>query len=250
MNPPGVNSSAGSVDVPRDPVEITLENYPRNGIYLHLPDGRLIAITRDKIEDFARNFEAQLDQMPAHLRKAVDFQACSICPERTRARFCHALPPTLAFVDELAGFKSFHQVTAVYRGPESTLVVAPNTTMQEALLFVAALSLMYHCEVGKKYWKYFMGVHPLQDPDKLSARVYLNIYWECQGNQAAVQEKLEAFVEDITTISSCQANRLRLIVSDDALINAFASVQSQVVCLAMRGGDHLVQSFEKYLERG
>lgn len=230
-------------------MQISLDQYPQDGIYLHLPDGRLIAITREKIKAFARRFEANLDQIPAHLRKAVEFQACSICPERDRALFCHALPPTLAFVDELAGVKSFHNVTAVFRGPEPTLVVAPNTTMQEALQFVAAMSLMNHCEVGKKYWKYFVGVHPLQDPDTLSARVYLNIFWECQGNRAAVQEKLESFTEEITSTSICQVNRLRLIVNDDALINAYASVQSQVVCLAMRGGDQVLRSFEKHLER-
>ncbi len=231
-------------------MEITLDNYPQNGIYLHLPDGRQIAITRDKIQAFAQYFEANLDQIPVAMRQAVEFQACSICPEKNRAIFCHALPATLAFVDELAGFKSFHNVTAVYRGPEPTLVVAPNTTMQDALQFVAIMSLMYHCEVGKKYWKYFLGVHPLQSPDELSARIYLNIFWECHGNQETVDYVLNTFKDEITTISSCQAHRLRLIVHDDALLNAFANVQSQIATLAMRRGSQLAQSFEKYLQLG
>jgi hypothetical protein len=231
-------------------MEFSLENYPVSGVYLHLPDGRLIAITREKIKAFARNFEAKLDNIPAHLRDAVDFHPCSICPERNRARSCHALPATLAFVDELAGLKSFHSVTAVYRGPESTLVVAPNTTMQEALQFVAALSLMYHCEVGKKYWKYFLGVHPLQNPDEVSTRIYLNIFWECHGNQEAVDWVLRTFKEEITTTSACQANRLRLIVQDDALLNAFAIVQSQIACLTVPREARPAPSFERYLERG
>jgi hypothetical protein len=27
------------------------------------------------------------------------------------------------------------------------------------------LSLMHYCEVGKKYWKYFYGVHPLMETE-------------------------------------------------------------------------------------
>jgi hypothetical protein len=231
-------------------MELAVENYPKNGVYLHLPDGRLIAITREKIAAFERNLEVHRDRIPAHMKPAVEFHACSICPEKDRAHFCHALPATLAFVDELEGIKSFHNVTAVYRGPGATLVVAPNTTMQEALQFVAALSLMYHCEVGKKYWKYFLGIHPLQRPEEVSARIYLNIFWECHGNQDAVERVLRTFKEEITTISSCQADRLRLIVHDDALLNAFAIVQSQVACLAVRPDSLPAQSFERYLERG
>jgi hypothetical protein len=231
-------------------MEIALDQYTENGVYLHLPDGRRIDITRDKIEAFARKFEANLDQIPAHLRKAVDFQPCSVCPERHRAVFCHALPATLAFVDELRGYKSFHEATAVYRGPEPTLAVAPHTTMQEALQFVGILGLMYHCEVGKNYWKYFMGTHPLQSPDELGARIYLNIYWDCRGDQEAVEHVLQTFNDEITTVTSCQVKRLRLVVSDDVLINAFVNVQTQIAFLAMRRGNQLAQAFETYLQRG
>jgi hypothetical protein len=231
-------------------MDITLDKYPQNGIYLHLPDGRLIAVTRDKVEAFARSFEANLDQFSDNVRQAAAFQACSICPERHRAVFCHALPATLAFVDELRGYKSFQKVTAVYRGPEPTLAIAPNTTMQEALQFVAILGLMYHCEVGKKYWKYFQGVHPLQSADELGARIYLNIYWECHGDQEQVERTLQTFSDEITTIAACQADRLRLVASDDALVNAFVHVQSQIAVLTMTRGNQLAQSFESYLQRG
>jgi hypothetical protein len=231
-------------------MQISLDDFPKNGIYLFLPEGRQIAITRDKIEAFARSFEANLDQFPEGVRQAAAFQACSICPERHRAVFCHALPATLAFVDELKGYKSFQKVTAVYRGPEPTLAVAPQTTMQEALQFVAILGLMYHCEVGKKYWRYFQGIHPLHSPDELSARIYLNVHYECHGDQEEVARTLQIFSEEITTIASCQANRLRMVASDDALVNAFASVQSQIAVLTMRRGNQLAQSFESYLQRG
>jgi hypothetical protein len=245
-----VNQRPISVDVTGNLMEFALDNYPQNGVYLHLPDGRRIALTRDRIESYTRTFEANLPQLPEKVRQAAAFQACSICPERDRAHFCHALPATFAFVDDLQGFKSFQKVLVVYRGPEPTLAVAPNATMQEALQFVAIMSLMHHCEVGKKYWKYLLGIHPLQSPDELSARIYLNIYWESHGDQEVVERVLQRFQDDITILAQCQANRLRLVVDDDALVNAFASVQSQIACLTLRRGNQLSQAFEEYLARG
>jgi len=58
--------------------------------------------------------------------------------------------------------------------------------MQEALQFVAIFSLMYYCEVGKQYWKFFLGIHPLMDPEEMITRIHLNIYWDCKGDKQKV----------------------------------------------------------------
>jgi hypothetical protein len=231
-------------------MELDLAGFPDNGVYLLFPEGRRIAITRERIKEFAQTFEANLDKIPAHIRSAADFQACPVCPEKGRARFCHALPATLAFIEDLDGFKSYDTVSAVYRGPSPWLACAPHTTMQDALQFVAALSLMYHCEVGKKYWRFFLGMHPLQSPEELSTRIYLNIYWDCQGDQQKVDQVIQSFAEEIACTCECQVKRLRLVCKTDVLMNAFVNVQGQIAYLAMRRGAQLAQSFEEFLKRG
>ena len=182
-------------------MEIRVNDFKQSGLYLLFPEGRRIVLTREKIEAYAHAFETNLDQIPVEVRGAVAFQACAVCPEKDRAKFCHALPATLAFFEELKGFKSFDNVAAVYKGREPGLVLAPETTMQEALQFVVIFSLMYYCEVGKQYWKYFLGIHPLLRPEELITRIHLNIYWDCKGDKPKVDEVLRAFGDEITRSS-------------------------------------------------
>jgi len=153
-----------------------VDEFKQSGLYLLFP-GKADHSHPRKIEAFAHVFESNLDQIPAEIRAAAAFQACPVCPEKGRAKFCHALPATLAFFDELKGFKSFDNVGAVYRGRKQDLALVPKTSMQEALQFVAIFSLMYYCEVGKQYWKFFLGIHPLMGPEEMITRIHLNIYW-------------------------------------------------------------------------
>jgi hypothetical protein len=231
-------------------MDINADDFGQAGLYLLFPGEKRIVLTREKIESFAHTFESNLDQIPVEIRSAVAFQACSVCPERERAKFCHALPATLAFFEELKDFKSYDHVGAVYKGPGRGLVWVPETTMQEALQFVVILSLMYYCEVGRQYWKYFFGIHPLLGPEEMITRIHLNIYWDCQGDQEKIDRVLRAFGDEITCICRCQVERLRLICKNDALMNAFVNTQAQIECLAMTKGALLEQSFEEYLANG
>ena len=231
-------------------MEINVDEFKLSGLYLLYPGGRRIALTREKIEAFAHRFESTVDQIPAEIRDAAAFHACPVCPERDRAIFCHALPATLAFFEELKGFKSFDIVDAVYRGRDRCLVFVPHITMQEALQFVAIFSLMYYCEVGKQYWKYFVGIQPLQIPEEIIARIYLNIYWDCKGDKQKVDEVLRTFENDITFTCRCQVKRLELICEDDALMNAFVNTQMRIELLAMTKDALLEQSFEDFMKNG
>jgi hypothetical protein len=233
-----------------DKMEINRDDFEQNGLYLLLPGGRRIALTREMIETFAHTFESNLDQIPAKIRSAVAFQACPVCPEKGSAVFCHALPATLAFVEALEGFKSYDKVSAVYRGTEPGLVWVPETTMQEALQFVTILSFMYYCEVGKKYWKFFLGIHPLLSPHEMIARIHLNIYWDCKGDQQKVDQVMQSFADEITCTCRCQVERLGLISKNDALMNAFVNTQAQIEYLAMSKGAVLEESFEDHLRNG
>jgi len=233
-----------------DKMEIKVDDFEQNGLYLLFPDGRRIVLTGEKIESFAHTFESNLDQIPREISGAVAFQACPVCPERARAKFCHALPATLAFFEELKGFKSYDIVCAVYKGLKRGLVWVPETTMQEALQFVVIYSLMYYCEIGKQYWKFFLGIHPLLDPEEMVARIHLNIYWDCKGDKQAVDKVLRSFGDEITCTCRCQVERLGLICKDDALMNAFVNTQAQIEWLALSKGALLEQSFEEFLQNG
>ncbi|HZP59531.1 MAG TPA: hypothetical protein VFB27_04340 [Opitutaceae bacterium] len=217
-------------------MEFKSDDFERPGLYLLLSDGKRIVLTRERIKSFARTFESNLDQIPDEIRSAVAFQACEVCPERGKLIFCHALPATLAFFNELSSFKSHDRVAAVYRGAGCELVCIPDTSMQEALQYVAILSLMYYCEVGKKYWKFFTGVHPLMDTSDLTSRIHLNIFWHCQGEAEKIDRMVQAFADEITFTCECQVKRLRLICKNDALLNAFVNTQAQIECMALTKG--------------
>jgi hypothetical protein len=253
MNPPARPSTPKSPEPVSGQsarkVEIRADDFEQSGLYLLFPGGRRIALTLEKIDDFARTFETTLDQIPAEIRDAVAFQPCPVCPEKDSALFCHALPPTLAFFEELKGLKSFDNVDAVYRGRDPGLILAFNTTMQEALQFVAILSLMYYCEVGRQYRKYFMGVHPLMKSKEMLARIHLNIFWDCKGDKQKINNLLQTIGNEITCTCRCQVNRLRLICKDDALMNAFVNTQTQIELLLVTKDALLEQAFEDFAKR-
>ena len=231
-------------------MEIEENDFTQSGLYLLFPGRRRIVLTREKIEASAHTFESNLDQIPVAIRRATAFQACTVCPEKDSLKFCHALPATLAFSEELKGFRSTDRVTAVYKGQGPGIVFVPNTTMQEALQFVAILSLMFYCEVGRKYWRHFLGIHPLLSPKEMIARIHLNIYWDCKGDRAKVSEVLRTMANEITCTCRCQVDRLRLVCKDDALINAFVNTQVQIEWLAMTKDAMLERSFEEFMKNG
>jgi hypothetical protein len=249
MNPPAESDQKKpGIDQRMNEIIVAPGDFEKNGLYLLLPDGRRIILTRDKIESFAHTFESSLDQIPDRIRKAAAFEPCSVCPEKDRAIFCHALPATLAFIEELQGLKSYDRAGAVYRGSGPGLVWVPETSMQEALQFVAILSLMFYCEVGRKYWKFFLGVHPLMGLHEMIARIHLNVFWDCKGDQQKADRVLETFGEEITCTCRCQVERLRLICTSDVLMAAFVHTQSQIEYLALCKGALLEQSFEDFLK--
>ena len=231
-------------------MEIRTDDFTELGLYLLLPGGKQIALTRRRIDEFARTFEAGLDRFPVEIRSSVHFKACPVCPERNRAGFCHALPATLAFLDDLSEFRSYDKVGAVYRDSDRTLVCVPETTMQEALQFVAILSLIHHCEVGREYRRFLRGIHPLMDPTELTARVHLNIYWDCKGDRARISETMLRFSNELTCTCRCQVQRLQLVCKHDALVNAFVNTQAQIECLTLAAGDAVDRQLEEFLAGG
>jgi hypothetical protein len=109
---------------------------------------------------------------------------------------------------------------------------------------------MYYCEVGKQYWKFFLGIHPLMGPEELITRIHLNIYWDCKGDKQKVDKILRSFGDEIICTCRCQVKRLGLICKNDALMNAFVNTQSQIEWLVMAKDDRLEQSFEEFMKNG
>ena len=205
------------------PLDISLFETP--GLYLLLPDGTRVVLTREVIEKTTRALLDDPDAVPAHVRQAAEYQACSICPERDTAEICHAILPTLPFLEDIDRYMSYDKVTAVYREVDAGYIVVSETTMQNALQFVTILSLIHYCEVGQQYAEYFTGVNPLMPLESIGKAVFLNVYLACQGDVEQATALIDAMSKDILETARCQIKRLRLISSRDAFLNAFVNTE-------------------------
>lgn len=191
------------------------------GMYIVRPDGRVVSLS-----DRCR--------LPEEVRAAAAYHPCTVCPERDAARICHALKPVLPFL-ELGEYRSYDPVVAVFRaesGDDDVLHVA-RTTMQRALQYVSALSLTHYCEVGRKYGAFFTGVIPFMSAEQIAERVYLNIHWALRGDRERIEATVRSMAEELTITSRCQVDRMRLICSQDALVNAFVSTQVSALFLSL-----------------
>ena len=150
-------------------------------------------------------------------------------------------------------YNSFDQVTAIYKGDDEELCHVSYTTMQRALRYISNLSLMAYCQVGRKYWKYFIGIIPIMDTQETANRLYLNMYWAHQGNIEAVDQTISKMSNEITITSQNQATRLRLICDNDAFLNAFVLTHMLTDILFENKDRKLKESldnFERSTKRG
>ena len=151
-----------------------------------------------RIEERALALLANPAKIPLHVQQAEAFQLCSICPQRGTGDSCHAIRPVMAVWDAFDRYASYDPVKAVYYSGSDGTNVSVDTTVQRALQYVSVLCVMYDCEVGKKWWKYFYGVHPLMATEDLVVRIYLNMYWACGGDRV----RTAALIERISTARS------------------------------------------------
>jgi hypothetical protein len=224
-----------------------------SGLYLFFPDGTSLALTRPLIEARAAAILSNPAKIPLRIKEAEEFQLCTICPKRNNidgGDTCHAIRPILAFWENVDQHFSHDEVTAEYWDADSGLIISAETTMQRALQFLSILSLMYYCEVGKQYWRYLYGVHPLMETDDVVARVYQNMFWANGGDVLKTRALITAFHDEITTTTHCQMERIRLFCSHDAFLNALILTQLAAEFLAMdaeRTVRQRVEGFDKLL---
>jgi len=202
---------------------VELEDFDESGLYIVFSDGTRLDLSEETIRSFAHDFLEDPAKVPPEVKKAVDFQACSICPQKESGEFCHALLPTLPFIDKVNHYLSLEPVTVVHRDSATKFVGVKETTLQAALQHVSVLSLIHYCEVGQKFSDFFLGLTPLMEYEEALNRIYLNIYWINGGDRTKIKEVIAEFSQELTLTVRCQVNRLWLICNKDAFINAFCT---------------------------
>jgi hypothetical protein len=207
------------------PLDIKLSDYPDPGLYLILKDSTRLTLTKDNINKVTKEYWADPAKIPDKVKKAVDFQRCPFCPLKNKNDFCDSLRPVLPLLDDVDKFISYDKVTAIFKSEEKGLLHVSSTTMQNALRYVSIISLMSHCQIGHKYWKYYTGIVPIQRTNEIANRLYLNFYWYHKGNKEAIDEVITKFYKDITATTRNQVRRLKLICQNDVFLNAFVNTQ-------------------------
>ena len=220
---------------PFDPTQ-----FSEPGLYIVMPDGEKLILTREVIEQRTQDLLDDPQALPEKVRAATEYQPCDICPERETAQICHAILTTLPFQDEIDRYMSYDRVTALFREEDADMLIIRETSMQEALQYISILSLVFYCEVGRKYFKFFKGVNPLMPQLQIADAVFRNMYLACEGNLTILSDTLQVMQSELLQTTQCQVNRLRLISQRDAFLNAFVATQSTTELMLMEIRDRLL----------
>ncbi|MDP6470381.1 MAG: hypothetical protein QGH42_00300 [Kiritimatiellia bacterium] len=202
---------------------LNLAQYDDPGLYLEMPDGERVVLTRALIEEKVQAMLNDPTLLAPEVRAAADYQPCDICPERETAQMCHAIMTTLPFIGEIDRYMSYDHVTAVFREEGEGSLLIRKTTMQGALQYISILSLIHYCEVGQKYSAFFEGVNPLMPQVQIADAVFRNMYLACEGDLSILVETLSTMQEELLQTAKCQVKRLQLISKRDAFLNAFVA---------------------------
>lgn len=200
---------------------MNLDEFPEAGLYLRGENGVRLDLTNRRIHAEALRCLNDPTVLPPEMKAAAEYAPCPVCPARNSAKICHALAPTLPFMQTVDRFHSHDRVTAVFRPNRSPVLEVTECDIQCALQAVTILSLTDYCEVGLRYARFFDGVSPLISAERLASQVMRNVYWYCQGDLDALRKAMARFEGDLRVTIHCQINRLRLVCKRDAFVNAF-----------------------------
>ena len=228
------------------------EGQQHNGLFVLFDNGDKIDLTEPNVRKAADDLEEQLPSMPPETRTATELEPCAVCPARDTAAICHALPAIIPFLNELRLSKSFDQVTAIFIDEHENhqkIYHICRTSMQRALQYVAIQSVLYYCEIGKSYHKYFGGVIPFSPAEDIAERIYANIMLEQNGNHDAVLQIIEGMRTNLSTTMQCQLKRVRLVSKNDVFLNAFVNLHLVLDMLAPENLDELRHLSSRRIER-
>lgn len=213
-------------------INLNFSDFKMPGLYLIFKDGIKLDLTTENIENIVKEFWNNPAKISDTVKKAVDFQRCAFCPLQDKGGMCDAIRPVIPFLAIVDKYVSFDEVTAVFVDYYGIIQVS-YTTMQEALKYVSVLSLMYFCQKGKTYWKYFYGINPLLNAKEIAGRMYLSLYFINNGDKEKIKSIIAKFSEEITTLSKNQVMRMNLVCKNDAFMNSFVNTQAAAMFLTM-----------------
>lgn len=219
-------------------VQGLMDRFTEPGLFLLFDDGRELLLTRRVVEAYKQRYLADPGLLPPEFRTAAEYRPCAVCPSRDTAVICHSIPTVFPFLEDLDRYISYERVTVVFRAepgehePGDAILHLTNTTMQRALQYVAILSLIYYCGVGRKYFKYFTGVIPFMDPGLIAERIYTNLYLDLRGDEGAINEIIARMRYEVDFTVRCQLKRLERLCRNDAFMNAFANMHTCLLFLA------------------
>jgi hypothetical protein len=208
----------------KEAVNLRLDDYEQEGLYIIPEDSSPLALTRNNIEQTAKKFWEEPGKIDSKVKAAAEFQRCDFCPLRKTGGLCDAIRPTFPFLGALDKYLSYDKVTAIYKEDKGGLYVH-RTTMQKALRYLSTLSLVYYCQVTRKYWKHFWGIMPLMEAQEIAARLYLNFLYLNKASKRAANKSISKFKEEITITSRNQVKRMNRVCENDAFMNAFVNTQ-------------------------
>lgn len=227
-------------------IDFNFNDFGQEGLYLIFPDSSRLVLTRDHIQKVTREYWADPRKIPEEVKLAVDFQRCPFCPLKGQNDFCDALRPILPFFEVMDKYVSYDKVTAVYSDGNKNIFHIADTNMQNALKFVSIQSLMQYCQIGRKYWKYYLGISPLTDGKTVAEKLFLNIYWGHKGDMAKIQYTTSTFNGQIEITADNQIKRMNLICKNDAFMNAFVNTQAALMFLDLDIEISLAKAFEEF----
>lgn len=229
-------------------INICTDDYDEEGLYLIFPDSTRLTLTTESILRIYNEFWKDLSKVPIDLKKIYEYPRCKICPLGDKTGLCRAFYPLVPFLKELEKYLSFDKTIAIYKGAKEGSLFIKDTTLQDALKSVSILSLMYYCHVGIKYGRYFYGIMPLMDVEKIASRLYLNIFWFHNGKENEINRVISQFNEELRNTSKNIVERLNLICKSDAFMNAFVITQITTERLTTPMKDRIKKEFDDFIK--
>lgn len=204
--------------------------HKQEGMYLYTVDGMLLNLSKERVLRLTQEYWNDPAKLPLHIRQNAAFKACPVCPFKDGDVFCSTLKPLLPFLEDMERFNSYDKVTAIYVKKEG-LAYVKETTMQDALQYVTNMSVFEYCEGAKQYHKYFRGIEPFMDVNESRSRLFLNIYWLCNGDRVKARQAIDEMRQVITIISKNAVARLNIMCKSDAFSNAYVKAHNVVAVL-------------------
>lgn len=202
--------------------------FQKEGLYLVFDDGTRVEFIKDQIESLAEEYWNDPEKIPPEVKKTLAFQPCDHCPQHGNDVLCKALRPLLPYVESVDRYMSYDEVTAVFRQKNPDRLHVSRTTTQEALVYLSILCMLHYCEMSERYKDYIRDVRPLMDGEEICRRIYSNIYLIHEGNEEKMASVIPEFKREVFESAECLADRLGMICSRDAFVNAFVNANAVV----------------------